>query len=229
MAAISPTVGTFDKWAAQVDDDFWTWENVYPAYKKSCRFQPPDFTKIDPAINLTWDRTAFGDAGGPLHISYGNYFGPSGPALQDAMKADGFKPIPGLNSGSLIGYGAMTAALDTRTATRDSSETSFLQVGVRAAIQLKLYPDTLVKRVTFDDQKRATGVDVRVNAANVDLSYHLKAAKEVIVSAGVWHSPQILMLSGIGPSATLKKHGIDVVSDLPGVGQNEWVSTGAAP
>lgn len=140
------------------------------------------------------------------------------------MEAAGLKPISGLNSGKLIGYSTMTAAVDTRTATRDSSETSFLQAGARGSSNLKIYPDALVKRVTFDAQKRATGVDVKVNSANVDLSYHLSATREVIVSAGVWHSPQILMVSGVGPSATLQEYGIDVVSDLPGVGQNEWVS-----
>ena len=78
--------------------------------------------------------------------------------------------------------------------------------------------------MTFDDKKRATGVDVQINSANADLKFHLTAKKEVIVSAGVWHSPQILMVSGVGPAVTLEKYGIDVVSDLPGVGQNEWVS-----
>lgn len=141
------------------------------------------------------------------------------------MEATGFDPIRGLNSGKLIGYGTMTTTLDIRTATRDTSESSFLQAGARGSSNLKIYPNTLVKRVTFDGQKRATGVDVQANSANVDLSYHLTATKEVIVSAGVWHSPQVLMVSGIGPSATLEKHGINVVSDLPGVGQNVWVST----
>lgn len=206
-------------------DDFWTWDNVYPAYKKSCDFQPPDYTKIDQVENITWDPSAFSDSGGPLHVSYGNYFGPSGPALQSAMEATGFDPIPGLNSGKLIGYGTMTNAIDIRTATRDTSESSFLQAGARGSSNLKIYPNTLVKRVTFNDQKRATGVDVQVNSANIDLKYHLTATKEVIVSAGVWHSPQVLMVSGIGPSATLEKYGIDVVSELPGVGQNQWVST----
>ncbi|MCJ1356957.1 MAG: hypothetical protein MMC33_006953 [Icmadophila ericetorum] len=225
-AALPPTtwdiIGSFDKWAAQVDDDFWTWDNVYPAYKKSCDFQPPDYSKINPSEKITWDPSAFSSDGGPLHVSYGNYFGPSGPALQAAMEGAGMKPIRGLNSGKLIGYGTMTAAIDIRTATRDTSESSFLQAGARGSNNLKIYPDTLVKRVTFDDKKRATGVDVQINSANADLKFHLTAKKEVIVSAGVWHSPQILMVSGVGPAVTLEKYGIDVVSDLPGVGQNEW-------
>ncbi|KAL9127724.1 MAG: hypothetical protein Q9217_003454 [Psora testacea] len=217
-----PTVGSLDKWSTQVDDDYWTWDNVYPAFKKSVTFQPPDYTKINPSNNITFDPSAFSSDGGPLHVSYGNYFGPSGPALATAMDRTGLKPIAGLNSGKLIGYSTMTATVDTRTVTRDSSETSFLQAGVRGSGNLKIYPNALVQRVTFDGQKKATGVDVKVNLANVDLNYHLTATKEVILSAGVWHSPQILMVSGVGPAETLQRYGINVVSDLPGVGQNEW-------
>ncbi|KAL8911257.1 MAG: hypothetical protein Q9171_003555 [Xanthocarpia ochracea] len=217
-----PTVDSLNKWARDVRDEFWTWDNVYPAYKKSVTFQPPDYTKIDPSQNISYDPSAFDDNGGPLHISYGNYFGPSGEPMKEAMGRAGLSPIAGLNSGKLIGYSTMTAAVDIRTATRDSSETSFLQTGAQASKNLKIYPNTLVKRITFDGEKRATGVDVKANLANVDLDFRLSASKEVIVSAGVWHSPQILMVSGIGPSGTLSQYGIDLVSDLPGVGQNAW-------
>lgn len=220
----SPTAGTFAKWSSQVNDAFWSWANVFPAYKKSTHFQPPDYTKIDPSYNIAYDQSAFTPTGGPLHVSYGNYFGPSGPSLLSAMQAAGLSPIQGLNSGNLIGYSTMTATVDSRTATRDSSETSFLQAGARGGSNLKIYPDALVKRVTFDGNKRATGVDVKINAANAQLNYHLSARKEVILSAGVWHSPQLLMVSGVGPSATLQEHNIPVVADSPGVGQNEWVS-----
>lgn len=70
----------------------------------------------------------------------------------------------------------------------------------------------------------ATGVNIQANLANVKLNFHLSARKKVIGSAGVWHSPQIVMVSGVDPSATLSKYGINVVSDLSGVGQNDWVS-----
>ncbi|KAM0800662.1 hypothetical protein BDR22DRAFT_963041 [Usnea florida] len=222
QACISPTVGSFRKWAAQVGDNFWAWDEVYPAYKPSYTFQPPDYTKVDPSQKIDFDPLAFNAIGGPLHVSYGNYFGPSGTPLQAAMRDAGLESIPGLNSGKLIGYGTMTAAVDIGTATRDSSETSFLQTGAQDSSNLKIYPNTLVKRVTFDGQKRATGVEVQVNLANVKLDLYLSANKEVIVSTGVWHSPQILMVSGVGPSETLSRYDLEVISDLPGVGQNEW-------
>jgi len=71
-------------------------------------------------------------------------------------------------------------------------------------------------KVQFSSNKTATGVLVR----SAGRDYTLSAKREVIVSAGAMHSPQLLMVSGIGPRSTLSRHNITVVSDLPGVGQN---------
>lgn len=215
------TEGTFDQWAQTVKDDFWKWKNVYPAYKKSVSFQEPDYSKIGPGFKIDYDPSAFDPKGGPLHVSYGNYQGAYGPSLNAAMEASGIKAIPGFNSGKLIGRGAATATIDQRTATRDSSETSFLQ---EAALKsgIKIYPNAVVTKILFDGKKKATGVEVMANIATGKFKWNLSARKEVILSAGVWHSPQLLMVSGIGPASTLQQHGIPVVQDLPGVGQNEW-------
>ncbi len=72
-----------------------------------------------------------------------------------------------------------------------------------------------VTRILFEG-RRAVGVEVRKGNA----TEQIRATREVIVSAGSFDSPKLLMLSGIGDADTLKKHGINVVSDLPGVGQN---------
>ncbi|KAF2710682.1 GMC oxidoreductase [Pleomassaria siparia CBS 279.74] len=215
-----PSAGSHDHWADFVGDDFWTWDNVYPYYKKSVTFIPPDYTKIDPSINITWDSTSIGPEEGPLHISYGNFQGHFGSHLGASLDKLGFEKLAGINSGKMIGYGTVTSTVDPRTATRDSSETSFLQLAARNS-NIQIYPNTLAKKILFDADKKATGVLVQGNFATAQFEYKLKAAKEVIVSAGVWHSPQLLMVSGVGPACTLKAHGIDVVSDLPGVGQNE--------
>ncbi|KAK2772272.1 hypothetical protein CKAH01_13975 [Colletotrichum kahawae] len=222
MAYHRATEGTFEQWSELVGDDFWSWDKVYAAYKKSCTFSPPDFTKIDESLNITWDSAAFDQNGGLLHVSYGNYQGPFGPYMDAALEKTGMSHIEGLNSGKLIGYGALTVTVDPRTATRSSSETSFLQAAAQGS-SIKIYPNALAKRITFDGDKKATGIDVQMNSATANKVYHLGARKEVIVSAGAWHSPQLLMVSGIGPADTLKKNGIDVLVDLPGVGQNEEV------
>lgn len=74
----------------------------------------------------------------------------------------------------------------------------------------------MAKSIVFDANKKTTGVKVKT----LLLSFTLKATKEVIVSAGAFQSPQLLMVSGVGPSDQLQKLKIPVVADLPGVGQN---------
>ncbi|RYP77348.1 hypothetical protein DL771_001143 [Monosporascus sp. 5C6A] len=139
------------------------------------------------------------------------------------MEASGFERLQDFDAGKLIGYGTVKATIDTRTATRSTAESSFLQMAVRGSDTIKLYPNALATRITFDATKKATGVDVMSNVAtSTELKYHLSVNKEVIVTAGVWRSPQLLMVSGVGPADTLQQHGIDVVADLPAVGQDEW-------
>ncbi|RDW80306.1 versicolorin B synthase [Coleophoma cylindrospora] len=216
------TEGTFDdKWAKEVNDDFWTWANVYPAYKKSMHFAEPDFSKIDPTLNITFDPTAYDAEGGPVWLSFGNNQGLYGPSLEAAMEASGFDRLQDLDAGKLIGFGTAKATLDTRTATRSTAE-AFLQMAAKGS-DIKLYPNALATSIAFDANKKATGVNVMSNVAtSTQLTYHLSVNKEVIVTAGVWRSPQLLMVSGIGPADTLQQHGIDVVADLPAVGQNQW-------
>jgi len=75
---------------------------------------------------------------------------------------------------------------------------------------------TQVQRVIIKDQ-RATGVQIRSKNGSVS---ELSTRREVILSAGSFHSPQILQLSGVGAKDELKRHGIETKLDLPGVGQN---------
>ena len=93
---------------------------------------------------------------------------------------------------------------------------------------LKTY--TLVTRVLFDDRtavgveyvegKRLYRADPNASQAELGPRQTMLAAREVIVSAGAFNSPQILKLSGIGPREELRSHGIEVIVDLPGVGEN---------
>ncbi len=80
---------------------------------------------------------------------------------------------------------------------------------------LTVLTDTQALRIEFTG-RRATGV--RIVRPGVEQS--LRARREIIVSAGAFNSPQLLMASGVGPAAHLREHGIPVVHDLPGVGEN---------
>jgi choline dehydrogenase len=76
----------------------------------------------------------------------------------------------------------------------------------------------MAKKILFDESKHAIGAIVESGG----VEYQLSANREVIVSSGAFRSPQLLMVSGIGPKKTLQKLGIKVISDLKGVGQNMW-------
>lgn len=83
-------------------------------------------------------------------------------------------------------------------------------------VDVKVMSKTLVKRVIIeqvDGRKVATGVEL----ANGEV---ITAMKEIIISAGAYRTPQVLMLSGIGTSDELKKHGIEQIMDLSDVGKN---------
>ena len=125
----------------------------------------------------------------------------------------------GFNSGSLNGSGWATSSIDGDTQYRDSSETSFLREALLAT-DVALYTQSLAQTIVFDAEKRATGV----NVVQSGIPFTLQASKEVIVSAGVFQSPQLLMVSGIGPQQTLEQFDIPILSNLAGVGQNLQVS-----
>ena len=125
--------------------------------------------------------------------------------------------IDGFNGGKILGSAYATFTIDPINAERSSSESSFLQAALKNTT-LQVYKQTLAQQILFSSDKTAVGVIVSTGGLN----YTLSAKEEVIVSAGVFQSPQLLMVSGIGPIAVLQSLNISVVKDLPGVGQNLW-------
>lgn len=206
-------------WANQVGDESYTFENLLPYYEKSVSFTAPDFSKRYTNSTLDYDRTVFDNAlDGPLAVSYANYASPTGSWFQLALEKAGV-PLAklGFNSGALFGNMWSTSTIYPGSAQRCSSQTSFLDQAV-ATSTLKVYNGTMARRLLFKNHNVAGGVLVTTNGED----YVLSARKEVIISAGAFQSPQLLMVSGVGPKDTLQEHGIPLVSELSGVGQNMW-------
>ena len=99
--------------------------------------------------------------------------------------------------------------------TRRTPADAYLTDEVRSRPNLRIITQALVTRIVFEGT-RATGVAYEKDGAE----HILSVQSEIILSAGVINTPQILMLSGVGPAAHLRDHGIKVVADLPGVGEN---------
>lgn len=127
-------------------------------------------------------------------------------------------------------WGLRYPPLATRNHQRMGSRERLLEVQARYPQNLKIELNATVTRVLFDDDNRAIGVEYlkgerlykahslpRNTSSDVRMA---RASKEVILSGGAFNTPQMLMLSGIGPKAELEKHGITVRIDLPGVGRN---------
>lgn len=110
--------------------------------------------------------------------------------------------------------GSFPMPLSNENDHRVSTATGYLNKEVRARKNLHIFANAFVEGMTFEGS-RATGIRVTINRQT-----SLHTAHEIIVCSGALHSPAMLMRAGIGPAAQLKKLGIEIVADLPGVGEN---------
>ncbi|EYE92427.1 GMC family oxidoreductase [Aspergillus ruber CBS 135680] len=216
MAYHMGTIESYEKWANQVGDYSYTYDGLLPYFQKSLNFTPPGPSR---ATNATpnYDEASLGPGDGPLSVTFSNYANAVSSWVEKGFAAIGIKPIQGFTSGALNGSAYVLETINAADQTRESSETAFLQPALEST-SLKVYQSTLAKKVLFDSEKTANGVLVESDGVH----YVLSANREVIVSAGAFQSPQLLMVSGVGPKASLEKHNIPVVADRPGVGQNMW-------
>jgi choline dehydrogenase-like flavoprotein len=126
--------------------------------------------------------------------------------------------------------GLRYAPLTTRGHMRGGSRERLLDVAGTHRDKLTIELNALATRVLFDKNKRAIGVEYLKGERLYRAGAHPSgepgekrqafASREIILSGGVFNTPQLLMLSGIGPEEELRRHGIDVLVPLPGVGTN---------
>ena len=218
MAYQRGTRESYQRWADEVGDQSYTFDKLLPYFEKSLNFTPPNNAKRGLNATPGYDASTLGAGGQPLDITFPNYALSFSTWIEKALSVVGIKPINGFTSGQLFGSAFNIATINQTTGLRESSETAFLTPALGRP-NLIVYTHTLAKKVLFE-KTTATGVSIDTGTQVLTLS----AKKEVILSAGVFQSPQLLMVSGIGPKATLQEYGIPVIADRPGVGQNMWVS-----
>ena len=186
----------FDDWAAEGCTG-WGFEDVLPAFKRL----------------EDWEggATALRGAGGPIAVTKQKDITEASRALVETMAAAcGVPVVDDYNAESQ--EGAMVFQSSTRKGLRYSTSLGYLRRNQRKGLGVR--SNATVTRVVIE-RSRAVGVEV-VNGKEREL---LRARREVILSAGVFGSPHLLLLSGVGPAAHLAQHGIPVVADLP-VGDN---------
>jgi choline dehydrogenase len=189
---------------------------MFPFMKKSFTFTPPPMEYRAANASPNYTLSTFDAPGGPVQLSHPKYAQPLSSYGPEGFAAAGFKANDGFLNGDLSGYGYWPFTLREKDSTRSSTEVAFLSP-TAAKTSLKIYQSCMARNLLFDSNKRAIGVNVTVQGLK---PFTVHARKEVIVSSGFIHSPQLLMVSGIGPRKSLEEHNISVISDLSGVGQN---------
>lgn len=191
----------FDHWAS-LGNEGWDYSSVLPWFKHSERQQRG---------SNDWHSDK-----GSMDVVDTNFHFPVSEAFVKASGEAGIRVTDDFNGEEQEGCGFFQVT-QTPGGQRANSAYSFLDA-VLDRPNLTVMTDVQVTRICFEG-KRATGVEI-VRGGKGGTREVLSAKREVILSAGVINSPQLLKLSGVGPAAELKKHGIDVVHDLPGVGEN---------
>lgn len=187
----------YDRWAA-LGNAGWSYDDVLPYFKKAEHFEV--------------GTSEFHGQNGPLNVT--SLRAPN-PILQHFYDASRELQLPineDFNGASQEGCGPYHVT--QKQGKRNSTAAAYLHP-VENRPNLAVKTKARVARISFDG-KKATGVVIRQGKEEKFLS----AARGVIVSAGAFQSPQVLMLSGIGPSDHLRANGISVVHDLPSVGEN---------
>ena len=197
MIYVRGHAGDYDHWQAQGASG-WSYADILPYFKK-----------METALN--------GEAGwrgrdGPLHITRSQQSNPLHHAFMRAARQAGYALTPDYNGQRQEGFGP--ADMTVYKGRRWSTANAYLRPALKRG-NLHLFTRMLVDKILFSG-KRSIGVQT-LHRGKIK---NILARKGVILSAGAIASPAILQRSGIGPAGLLKKHGIEIIADRPGVGAN---------
>ncbi len=186
----------FDHWAEEGARG-WSFADVLPYYKRM---------ETSHGGEAGWRGTD-----GPMHVQRGSSHNPLFAAFIEAGRQAGFETTADYNGSKQEGFGPMEQTI--HGGRRWSAANAYLRPALkRKNVSLV---SGFARRVIIENQC-AVGVEIE-RRRKVEI---VKARREVILAASSINSPKLLMLSGIGPAAHLKEHGIEVVADRPGVGRN---------
>ena len=187
----------YDRWA-QMGLAGWSYDDVLPAFRRSEGHDHRDGVHHGRAGELT--------------VCHARGSNPLFDAFIEAGRQAGHPVNDDFNGPEQHGFGRYDFTI--RRGKRCSTSVAFLRP-IQHRPNLTIMTDRHVRRVMIEGH-RATGIEIAQRAD----AHTIRAEREVILCAGTVNSPQLLMLSGIGPGDELKRHGIGVTHDLPGVGRN---------
>ena len=201
MVYMRGNAADYDEWR-QRGCEGWDYDSVLPYFKR--------------AEDNVRGSDEFHGTGGPLKVSDHRWQPTLAKAMHEAAVQAGIPENPDFNGATQEGVGYYQTTISK--ARRWSSAKAYLS-GARQRKNLTIATGAHATRVLIEGG-RATGVEYRTLGSMGAGLATARATREVIVSGGVYGSPQLLMLSGLGPAAHLKQHGIAVIKDMPGVGSH---------
>ena len=187
----------FDRWR-QKGCTGWSYADILPYFKRS--------------ENYAGAGDAFHGDGGPLQVQESQLIDPLFSAFLAAGDAAGHPKTADFNGAEQEGFGTLQQTIGAGR--RSSAATAFLHPATRRP-GLTIVTGGLASKILIEDG-RAVGVAYLRDGKTLEA----RAKREVILSGGAVNSPQLLLLSGIGPGNHLREHGIDIILDLPWVGRN---------
>jgi choline dehydrogenase len=187
----------FERWAREGAEG-WSYSEVLPYFRRSEKRQEGGDRYRGESGKL---QTCYGTLSNPLHAAW----------LAAAQQA-GYPHTGDVNGFQQEGFGRMDMTVGEGR--RCSAANAYLRPAMRRP-NLRVLTHALATRIVFEGQ-HAVALEYRHGTA----THRVAVGRELILSGGPINSPQLLKLSGVGPAAELREHGIGVVHDLPGVGEN---------
>jgi choline dehydrogenase len=208
----------YDQWAELTGDASWRWDNTLAYFRRH-----EDHWRLDQpeGANENFKRLHGNKATGSTgewRVEKQRLRWDVLDAFAQAAQQAGIPATDDFNGGNNEGVGYFE--VNQKNGLRWNTAKAFLRPTCYGRANFEMWTSAHVTRLNIETQpdgsKRCTGVQVWDGTQMITAT----ASREVILSAGAVNSPQILQLSGIGPAALLRQHGIEVVHDLPGVGAN---------
>ena len=218
LALIYPSKSGLDTWE-KLGNKGWNYETMAPYYRKFHTYIPPTKqTGEDLEVDYIDDEAQ--GTSGPIQSSFPEFVGPLTKAWPATWKNMNYKVTGDPLRGNAMGGYTSPSTIDPKTMTRSHAGSAYYSP-VAGRPNLHLITEAMVEKVVLEHGKnggeaKATGVAYTKG----EDAYTVFAKREVIMAAGVYQTPQLLELSGIGGKALLDKHGIECVVDNPYVGEN---------
>jgi choline dehydrogenase-like flavoprotein len=197
MAHVRGNRGDYDHWAASGAPG-WSYQDVLPYFRKLERWEG--------------GASAYRGADGPVAVQRCRYQDPLIGAFADAGRSAGYPWSDDYNAETQLGFSRLQMTIGRGR--RASSATAYLRPAL-ARTNLRVEVHALARRILIEG-RRAAGIEYERGGVTLTA----RAEREVILCAGVINTPQLLMLSGLGDSEELERHGIRTNVALPGVGRN---------